>query len=396
MRKSLRVPALLAGSAVVVAIAGTLLHTHAERTTSHSALSSNPKNVTVVRTHAAVYQPVHRYVGTLHPWIEAKVGPQFVSAYVSTVLVRPGDSVTRGQVLATLDCRDVSARSKSVELQARALQSEQSALSAQAERVTRLLDGGYISANDVEQRTAESAAQLSKLEAQRATLVDARLSVDDCVLKAPFDGDIGERWVDPGAFVHPGDPLVSLVDRNVVRFVVDVPESEFGAVPPGRAVDLRLLAVDQDLTATISRRSPSADPTTRTIHVEVDLPDPDHRMPVNTTAEARIAAGTPVPATSFPLTAADIGQTKAHLFTVADSVAHAQTVPYLGEIGGELFVDPQVLGPGELIVLEGRGGLNDQDRVTAKEIATARGPLTLPPPPQGRGDLPSLGATAHD
>jgi RND family efflux transporter MFP subunit len=354
---------------VLVAIIGALLHHHAATIRSHRSLAESPKQVTAVRARTAMYQPVLRYVGTLRPWIEARVGPQFVSAYVATVLVRPGAVVKRGQVLATLDCRDVSARSRSVEMQARALQSEQTALAAQAERVTRLLDGGFISANDVEQRTAESSAQLSKVEAERATLAAARLSVDDCVLRAPFDGDIGERWVDPGAFVRPGDALLSLVDRDVVRFVFDVPETDFDSVAPGTNVQLRLLALNQETTGRIARRSPSADPSTRTIHVEVDLPDLEHRIPVNTTAEARIGAGVPEAAVAIPLIAADIAQGKARLFTLERSVARQRAVPVLGESGGNLYLRPADFAEGELVVLEGRSALNDQDKVTAKEVA---------------------------
>jgi RND family efflux transporter MFP subunit len=388
-----RIPAILVGTVVIVAIAGTLLHLHAQSVQSHTALSQSPKNVTVVRAHVAIYQPQHRYVGTLRPWIEARVGPQFVSAYVSDVLVRPGDVVKKGAVLATLDCRNASERSKSLEMQARALQSEQAALSAQAERVTRLLDGGFVAINDVEQQTARSAAQMSQVEAQRATVAAARLSVDDCVLRAPFDGDIGERMADPGAFVRPGDELVSVVDRGVVRFVVDVPESDFASVAPGTPVDLKLLAVDQELRATVSRRSPAADPSTRTIRVEVDIPDPEHRIPVNTTAEVRVPVGAPTSATSFPVTAADVGESKARLFTVADSMAHARTVPFLGEIAGELFFEPSYVLEGDLIVLEGRSGLHDKDRVNASEIDAGS---AAPPPVLGATQVSDSGGAHRD
>ncbi len=56
----------------------------------------------------------------MEPWVEASVGPQYISAYVATVLVRPGDTVKRGQVLATLDCSNPNAATRAVEMQARA------------------------------------------------------------------------------------------------------------------------------------------------------------------------------------------------------------------------------------------------------------------------------------
>jgi membrane fusion protein, multidrug efflux system len=270
------VPILVTSGLAVVLVVGLLLRHHAASEINRVALADSPKDVGVIRARKATYRPTHRYVGTLRPWIEAKVGPQFIAAYVSTVLVRPGAVVKRNQVLGTLDCRSSSARSHSIDLEARALQDEQIALAAQAQRMTSLLDGGYIAANEVDQNSAQSNSEQARLEAERAKLVDAQLSVSDCVLRAPFDGDVGERWVDPGAFIRPGDPVVSVVDRSVIRLVVDVPEDDFAAVAPQAEVQIHVLSLNEDLKAQVSRRSPTADPSTRTIHVEIDAqPDRD-------------------------------------------------------------------------------------------------------------------------
>ena len=121
-RLKLLVPAIAVGAVVLVAAIGFLLRHHAASGVNKVALAASPKDVTVVRAKSASYRPEHRFVGTLRPWVEAKVGPQFLSAYISTVLVRPGASVRRGQILGTLDCRDASARSHSISLEARALQ----------------------------------------------------------------------------------------------------------------------------------------------------------------------------------------------------------------------------------------------------------------------------------
>ena len=68
--------------------------------------------VTVIVARETTFRDRRRYVGTLRPWIEASVGPQYISVYVDTVLVRPGATVRRGDVIATLDCRNASASSQ--------------------------------------------------------------------------------------------------------------------------------------------------------------------------------------------------------------------------------------------------------------------------------------------
>jgi RND family efflux transporter MFP subunit len=195
---------------------------------------------------------------------------------------------------------------------------------------------------------------------QRATL-----EVGDCILRAPFAGEIAARSVDPGAFVHPGTAVATLVDRTTVRVVADVPEADFDAVGAGTPVEIRALATGRDLRAPIARRSPAADLATRTIHIEIDVPDPRRSLPVGTTAELGIGVGEPAPATEIPLVAAAVRGSKATVFVIQGQTARKRVYAVKGERGGSLFVDP-ALGAGEHVVTEGRALLQDGDRVEAK------------------------------
>jgi membrane fusion protein, multidrug efflux system len=230
-----------------------------------------------------------------------------------------------------------------------------------------LLDGGYIDPNSVQLKKAQSSSQLAQLAAQRAKLASSGLEVSDCILRSPFDGEVGSRTIDPGAFVRPGTPLVSVVDRSTVRMTFDVPEDDFAIVAPTAPLSIRLLATGRTLAGTISRRSPSADPDTRTVHVEVDLADPNREIPVNTTGEVQIEVGNPSPATAIPLDAASISGSKAAIFVVEGGIAHKTTFQTRGERGGTLFVDP-ALKPGAQVVTEGRATLADGDHVAAKPV----------------------------
>src|SRR4029077_7157154 len=189
------------------------------------ALTALPRGVTVVEARTAQYRPRRRYVGTIQPWVEAKVGPQLISAYVDTVLVRPGDLVKRGQVIATLDCRNASASSKAVSMQARAIQAEQEAIAHESARVAELKEGGFASPNEIERHAADSASKQAQVMETEAKMQRATLEVNDCVLRAPFNGEVSTRLIDPGAFVRPGTEVASVVDRNTVRVIAEVPEA---------------------------------------------------------------------------------------------------------------------------------------------------------------------------
>ncbi|HLK36392.1 MAG TPA: efflux RND transporter periplasmic adaptor subunit [Polyangiaceae bacterium] len=365
-----RVPFVIGGVVVLLLGLGAALVRRAESGVNRVALASAPKPVTVVLAQDTTFRESRVYVGTLRPWIEADVGPQFISAYVDAVLVRPGAVAKRHDVLATLDCRNASASSQAVAAEARAIDTRQKAVADESSRLRGLLDGGFVSPNEAEMKEAQSRAEEAQLASSRAKLSAMGLAVDDCVLRAPFDGEIATRTIDPGAFVRPGTAIVTLVDRSIVRMTFDVPESDFEVVAPGISVSLRALATGRTLSGTIARRSPSADPDTRTVHCEVDISDPARRMPVNTTAEARIEVGQPIPASAVPLDAAAISGDKAAIFVVDRGVARKETFKVLGERGGTLYLDTG-LRSSTPVVTEGRSTLADGDGVAAKQAAFA-------------------------
>jgi RND family efflux transporter MFP subunit len=365
------VTALGAGGAMVV---------HAEGQTNKVALSARPRPVSYVVAVAAEYHASRTYVGTVRPWVEANVGSQFLSAYVDTVLVRPGAKVKHGEVLATLDCRNANTVASATAMQARAIEAHQKAVEDEARRTQRLLDGGFASQNEAEQVLAKSAAEAAQLESQRATLAHTTLEVGDCVLRAPFDGEIGDRFLDPGAFARPGSPVVSVIDRNTVRFSADVPETDFPIVTVGRAARLHVDGTDVTVTGQIARRSPHADRDVRTIHFEVDIANADRAIPVDTTGEVYIEYGDAVPATEIPLYAATIRGSRAGVFRIENGRARAGTYQVLGESAAGLFLE-RTLPPGSQVVSEGRALLSDGDAVAGSEEPRQAADLAAPRKP---------------
>jgi membrane fusion protein (multidrug efflux system) len=362
---------------VALIVSGGLLVHHAEGKVNRVPLSGAPRPVSVVGAQATPYSDSRTYVGAIDAWIEASVGPQYISAYVTTVLVRPGDAVTRGQVVATLDCAHPSAVSRAVQLQAQAIGEQQRATADEAAREASMLKGGFIAPNQVEQTSAQSSAEQSHVLETRAKGLAASLEVHDCALKAPFDGEIAVRLVDPGAFVHPGTTIVSVVDRKTVRIVVDAPEKDFNIAAVGAPVHIDLLSTGATLTAAVTRRAPQADPATRTIHFEIDVADPQRQIPTGTTAMIHMNVGKPVPGTKIPLDAATQEEGKAKIFVVENDVAHLRQLLVLGERGDGLYFTPATLPAGTLIVTEGRALLSDGDRVA---------PRAEPAQPPAEGD----------
>ncbi len=343
---------------LVAAACGQALYTHTTSRPLVPGLADAPAEVTCVTAERATYQPVTRYVGTIEPWLEASIGPQLTSAYVTDVRVRPGAFVARGDVVATLDCRESRASALIVRDEAQAQGAQERALARQSERTTALLEGGFVAANEVDLRAASSEEQHMHRVATEAQASRTSLFVSDCTLRAPFDGEVDVRSADPGAFVGPGSVVVGVVDRSRVRVVADVPETALEEVAPGRQVDVHVLSTDVTLHATVTRRAPAADPVSRTVRIEIDLPNDDRSMPVRTTAEILVTASTGRDSISLPLTAARIVGARAGIWTVDSNVAHPRTMRVIGESGDRVFLMPTIEA-GSVVVLEGREALSD-------------------------------------
>ncbi|HEY3816888.1 MAG TPA: efflux RND transporter periplasmic adaptor subunit [Polyangiaceae bacterium] len=378
-RRIPRVPLVIVSGVVALLLLAGAFAWRAHARTNKVALAASPKPVTVVAAKAQPFRVVRLYVGELRPWIEAHVGPQFISAYVKTVLVRPGAVVKENEVLATLDCRYANEETAALSAQAKAIARRQRAIADQAARTRSMLDGGFVSENETELVTASSESQAAELEAQKANLSRSVLDVNDCILRAPFDGEISVRLVDPGSFVRPGTEMLAVVDRNTVRMTADAPEADFDAIEPGASVTVHVLAINIDIPAAITRRAPSADPGTRTVHFEIDIANSSRRIPVDTTGEVRVPVGNPAPATAVPLKAVRIDDDKATFFTVEGGVAHTRVVIEMGEVGPDVFFPPEALVAGTEVVLEGQALLNEGDQVIAKSA-----PI---PPPGGAGSI---------
>src|SRR5690606_2898280 len=109
---------------------------------------------------------------------------------------------------------------------------------------------------------------------------------------------------------------------------------DFDVVAPGKEVRMRMLSGVRSVTSRVSRRAPSADEETRTIHIEIDLADAKRQIPVGTTAVFEVDAGDGLPALKLPLRAATVRGGRASLWVIEEEHAEKRQVDVIGEAGG--------------------------------------------------------------
>lgn len=224
--------------------------------------------------------------GVAAPQAQSTLSTRLMGA-VTAVLVHEGDRVRAGQVLVRLDTRDLEARAT----QAQAGLAAAEAQADEAERYAVRIRALY----------ADSAAPKALLDGAEAGLARARAGVAAAqgagtelaavtrygAIRAPFDGEVTRRWVDPGAFAAPGAPLVTIEDARRLRITVTTTPVIARTLRPGTALEARI--EDLPAVAVIEGVVPVMGGGLYTVNAIVQ--DPDHRFPSGGAATLLLPAG---------------------------------------------------------------------------------------------------------
>jgi membrane fusion protein (multidrug efflux system) len=216
-----------------------------------------------------------------------------VSGAVVAVLADPGAHVTRGMPLARVD--DTVLREAWLSAKSAVTQAQLSADIANREtgRAEKLLAAGAIAENALEAARRNDLAAQAALGDAKSRLASAQKSLDNTVVKAPYDGVVSERQVNAGDIVSPGSALFTLVDPGTMRLEGAVPADQLGLVHVGLPVKFAVTGYPgRDFTGTITNVYPSADPMTRQVRLYVRIPNAGSGLVAGLYATGRVASST--------------------------------------------------------------------------------------------------------
>lgn len=226
----------------------------------------------VITITASQVPVIEQATGTVRSRHETVLSAR-ITARVIEVLVSAGDSVAAGDVVLTLDDRD---------LRARLQQLEQAVVVARANLAE--AEPRYARAKSLHAQNAASKAEVESAEARlrsaRAELVRSRRAVEEAetalsysVIRASAPARVIDRLVDPGDTATPGEPLLRLYDPGQLRLEANVRESLATRLERGQSLVVRVDALDAEYPVSIEEIVPSADPGSRTFIVKASLPD---------------------------------------------------------------------------------------------------------------------------
>jgi RND family efflux transporter MFP subunit len=263
---------------------------------SEAAYATAPPVDVVVAQPASVGQDLV-LPGQTAAWYETTIYAR-VNGYVAKWMVDIGDHVKKGQVLATIETPELDAELGAAKAALKASEAQVAARAAEAEfsKTTheRWKDApkGVVSEQERESKKADYQSSEARLYAANAQVALDRSRVDQYSaltefkrVIAPFDGTITERKIDVGNLVTAGSgptttPLYRMSQTDPLRIFVDVPQSAAGELMnPGVPAEIRATgAVGGAFSGKIARSAESISAQARTMRVEVDMPNGDHRL----------------------------------------------------------------------------------------------------------------------
>jgi RND family efflux transporter MFP subunit len=214
------------------------------------------------------------------------------------------------------------------------------------------------------------------LAAAKAKLAHDQTLYDYSKITAPFSGVVTERYANLGALVQAGTssstqamPIVRLSQDDLFRLVIPVPESYVRYIHIGDHVDVRVPSLNRTFPGKVARFSVDVREDTRTMHTEVDVPNPERVLMPGLYAEAEVGLDQKENVLTVPVQAVNHDGNKTTVFVVHhDGELDERSV----QLGLQTTSDAEIisgLNEGEQVVVSDRGGLKPGQKVHSQAVA---------------------------
>jgi membrane fusion protein, multidrug efflux system len=318
--------------------------------------------------------------GTLTPRSRVGVKPKLPGT-LERILVDIGAPVQAGQVVATLDRREldaqVDAAVAAVGVAKAGLESAEAALAnavLELERARNLFEKGALPRQRLDSAETAHRASVAQRELAKANLAQAEAALRrarevqrDATLTSPVTGFIVERNYDPGAI--PGDePIVVVADVRQMKLEAGVSELEAGRLRVGMPARIEVQArPGETFSGELAAIAPEVDERNRHFPVEVRVANPDRALLSGMYATARLALASAAQALTVPREAVTTRDGKRVVLKVeGESLRVAPVTEGLND--GRRVQITSGLSPGELVIADARRQLPDGARVNAVRV----------------------------
>lgn len=389
--KRFHLPPLTLGllTASVLTLAGLgLLATRTQAADAPTAAAAPKAALTVALVQAKSSQlPVKLTAnGGVAAWQEASVGSEASGLRVAELHAAVGDSVKRGQVLATFASESVQADVALARASLNEAQANAAEALANGDRARAVQGTGAISAQQINQYLTQEATAKARVESAKAQLDAQLLRLKQTQLLAPDSGIISARSASVGAVVAAGTEMFKLIRQGRLEWRGEVTSAEFSRIRPGMGVVVTSPGGVQ-AKGRVRMLAPTVDAATRNGLVYVDL--------LGTVAAASAPGQTlggafkpgmyargefelgSTGALTVPQTAVVVRDGFSYVYRVGADSKVSQLKVQTGRVVGEQIEIQSGVKPEDKLVASGGSFLSEGDTVKVVDAATSKSPAPV-------------------
>ncbi len=258
----------LAAAVTIVILLTALINFRAALSANPSPRSPLPVATTVFQMQDS-YNRTASYLGVVVAGRKADLGFE-IPGLIVTPPPRPGTPVKQGDILAKLDDTALHARRRATAADLQQVRVELDLGQLKARRQADLIKTGAVSKDAYDETRLRALALQSRVDAESARLASLDIELEKSQLIAPYDGIVADRYVQQGAIVNPGVPVLKILETAAQESLIGVSAERAAALQPGRAYSLKLR--DRTFQATLLSVRPDVDRYTRTATAVFALP----------------------------------------------------------------------------------------------------------------------------
>jgi RND family efflux transporter MFP subunit len=299
--------------------------------------------------------------------IKARVDTEIVGVHFAD-----GARVKQGDVLFTLDSRQIEADIKRVQAVIDGAEATLAQSLRDVERYTELVAKN--ATTQVTLNNAQTQVNVSRAlaESNKATLESLRVQLGFCTIRAPISGRIGTAAVKVGNFVRQADanPLATINQVAPIYVTFSVPQRVLPDVrkaitAESATVEAFLPGIPKPAAGVVSVIENTVDPSTGMVTIRASMPNEDEMLWPGTLVTARVTLRTEQ-AVVVPSVAVQVSQAGPFVFVVKDGVAKTRPVKVARTLDANSVIE-QGLENDEVVVTDGHLLLSDGSRVTPRE-----------------------------
>lgn len=302
------------------------------------------------------------YKADLEPAEQAVVSST-ASGNVTQVLFEDGDKVSKGQVLACLDDKDLQNQLQTAKIDLNKLQLELASKQNDFNTAKVLYENGACSKTSYDAAELAYRTALANVELRKIGIQDINNSINDMVIRAAIGGEIGGKSISIGQYVNPGSTLGNIKNNSSIKAVIHLLQDDLERVSAGQTVTLKLKEKDdktyQGVVETIAA---SADSQSRVFDCLIKFNNTDGALNSGITGYIDISGQNKNKIVAVPMSAVTGSEGDYSVYTIKDKKAQKVTVT-IGAMSEDLVEITSGIQEGDKIIVSNLSSLQDGDKV---------------------------------